>query len=225
MKNKVLVLTEDGSCTFFLPEINEHYHSIHGAISESKHVFIEAGLNHKIKDNNSLNILQVGLGTGLNAALTLFEAESKKIKINYYAVEPYPLSAEDIKQLNYSDVSDSNRMKEVIHAIHTSLGENEVHISPYFVFNYLEKRIQETDFENNHFNIVYFDAFSPDIQPDMWTADVFQQIFNSMKPGGILVTYVAKGQVRRIMKSCGFIVEKLAGFANKREMTRAIKPE
>ena len=104
MKNKVLVLTEDGSCTFFLPEINEHYHSIHGAISESKHVFIEAGLNHKIKDNNSLNILEVGLGTGLNAALTLFEAESKKIKINYYAVEPYPLSAEDIKQLNYSDV-------------------------------------------------------------------------------------------------------------------------
>ena len=223
MKKKIIVVTEDGSHTLFFPELNEHYHSVHGAVAESMHVFIEAGLKPKLINSQPLNILEVGLGTGLNAALTLVEAEKSKTIMSYFAVEPNPLQAEDILQLNYSDVSGSNRMKEVIPAIHAASRENEVHISPLFVFNYFEKRIQDVEFENDSFDVVYFDAFSPGVQPEMWTIEVFQKIFSSMKPGGILVTYVAKGEVRRTMKACGFTIEKLPGFAGKREMTRAMK--
>ena len=223
MKKKIIVVTEDGSHTLFVPELNEHYHSVHGAVAESMHVFIEAGLKTKFNDCQPVNVLEVGLGTGLNAALTLVEAENTKTIISYFAVEPNPLLAEDILQLNYSDTSGSNRMKEVIPAIHAASRDNEVHISPYFIFNYFEKRIQDVEFENDFFDVVYFDAFSPGVQPEMWTIEVFQKIFSSMKPGGILVTYVAKGEVRRTMKACGFTIEKLPGFAGKREMTRAVK--
>ncbi len=223
MKKKIIVVTEDGSHTLFFPELNEHYHSVHGAVAESMHVFIEAGLRTKLNDCQPVNVLEVGLGTGLNAALTLVEAENTKTIISYFAVEPNPLLTEDILQLNYSDTSGINRMKEVIPAIHEASRDNEVHISPYFIFNYFEKRIQDVEFENDFFDVVYFDAFSPGVQPEMWTIEVFQKIFSSMKPGGILVTYVAKGEVRRTMKACGFTIEKLPGFAGKREMTRAVK--
>jgi len=223
MKKKIIVDTEDGSNTFYFPELNEHYHSVHGAVAESMHVFIEAGIRPKFRNHQPLNVLEVGLGTGLNAALTLLEAESNKTIVSYFAIEPNPLLPEDILQLNYSEASGSKRMKEVIPAIHAASRDNEVHISQYFIFNYFEKRIQDVEFENDFFDVVYFDAFSPGVQPEMWTADVFQKIFNSMKPEGILVTYVAKGEARRTMKACGFKIEKLPGFAGKREMTRAIK--
>ncbi|HPB02896.1 MAG TPA: tRNA (5-methylaminomethyl-2-thiouridine)(34)-methyltransferase MnmD, partial [Bacteroidales bacterium] len=223
MKTKKLIITEDGSHTLFIPELNEHYHSIHGAVAESRHVFIEAGLKPKIIENKKLNVLEVGLGTGLNAALALVAAEENQIQLNYFAVEPFPISAEDMMQLNYSKVSESTRMNEVIPAIHAASRDNAVHISPYFVFNYFEKRIQNIEFENDFFDVVFFDAFSPGVQPEMWTMDVFQKIAAAMKPGAVLVTYVAKGEVRRTMKACGLSIEKLPGFGGKREMTRATK--
>ncbi|HPE99749.1 MAG TPA: tRNA (5-methylaminomethyl-2-thiouridine)(34)-methyltransferase MnmD [Bacteroidales bacterium] len=223
MKTKKLIITEDGSHTLFIPELNEHYHSIHGAVAESRHVFIEAGLKPKIIENKKLNVLEVGLGTGLNAALALVAAEENQIQLNYFAVEPYPISTEDMMQLNYSKVSESTRMNEVIPAIHAASRDNEVHIGPYFIFHYFEKRIQEIEFENNFFDLIFFDAFSPGVQPEMWTMDVFQKIAAAMKPGAVLVTYVAKGEVRRTMKACGLSIEKLPGFGGKREMTRATK--
>ncbi len=223
MKTKKLIITEDGSHTLFIPELNEHYHSIHGAVAESRHVFIEAGLKPKIIENKKLNVLEVGLGTGLNAALALVAAEENQIQLNYFAVEPYPISTEDMMQLNYSKVSESTRMNEVIPAIHAASRDNEVHISPYFIFHYFEKRIQDIAFENDFFDLIFFDAFSPGVQPEMWTMDVFQKIAAAMKPGAVLVTYVAKGEVRRTMKACGLSIEKLPGFGGKREMTRATK--
>lgn len=223
MKTKKLIITEDGSHTLFIPELNEHYHSIHGAVAESLHVFIEAGLKPKIIENKKLNVLEVGLGTGLNAALALVAAEENQIQLNYFAVEPNPISAEDIMQLNYHEVVDNPRMKDSISAIHAASRDNEVHISPYFVFNYFEKRIQNIEFENDFFDLIFFDAFSPGVQPEMWTMDVFQKIAAAMKPGAVLVTYVAKGEVRRTMKACGLSIEKLPGFGGKREMTRATK--
>jgi len=223
MKKRLVVVTEDGSNTLFLPELNEHYHSIHGAVAESMHVFIEAGLKPKMEKLNRINVLEVGLGTGLNAALTLLEAEEQHVYLNYFALEPNPLSAEDVLKLNYSDIRGGDRMKEAIPAIHSSSRENEVYLGDYFLFHYHEKRVQEIEFENNFFDVVFFDAFSPGVQPEMWTMDVFQKIVEAMKPGGILVTYVAKGEVRRTLKSCGFSIEKLPGFAGKREMTRAVK--
>lgn len=223
MNKKQLIITENGSHTLFLPELNEHYHSIHGAVAESMHVFIDAGLRPKMKDCAKLNILEVGLGTGLNAALALLEAESKNILLNYYALEPNPLCAEDVLKLNYSEITGGERMKEIIPAIHAANRENEVHISEFFHFSYFEKRIQDVEFENSFFDLVFFDAFSPGVQPEMWTTDVFQKISDAMKTGGVLVTYVAKGEVRRTLKSCGFSIEKLPGFAGKREMTRARK--
>ena len=223
MKKKIKVVTADGSQTLYFPELNEHYHSVHGAVSESIHVFIEAGLKPKLNNYQSLNILEVGLGTGLNAALTLVEAETNKTVVNYFAVEPNPLQSEDIIHINYHDISYSTRMNDVIPAIHAASKENEEQISPFFIFNYFEKRIQDIEFNNDFFDVVYFDVFSPGVQPEMWTTEVFQKIFNSMKSGGILVTYVAKGEVRRTMKTCGFTIEKLPGFAGKREMTRAVK--
>ncbi|HBG70166.1 MAG: hypothetical protein A2W93_10540 [Bacteroidetes bacterium GWF2_43_63] len=223
MNKKTLIVTEDGSHTLFLPEINEHYHSIHGAVAESKHVFIEAGLKPKINNITSINILEVGLGTGLNAALTLLEAENNKKIVRYFAAEPNPISADNIAKLNYADIAGGDRMKEALRAIHEADRERKVLIGDYFVFHYHENKIQQIEFENNFFDVVYFDAFSPGVQPEMWTADVFEKIFAAMKPGGILVTYVAKGEVRRTMKACGFAIEKLPGFAGKREMTRAVK--
>ncbi|MGD9493769.1 MAG: tRNA (5-methylaminomethyl-2-thiouridine)(34)-methyltransferase MnmD [Bacteroidales bacterium] len=223
MKTKKLIITEDGSHTLFIPELNEHYHSIHGAVAESRHVFIEAGLKPKMIENKKLNVLEVGLGTGLNAALALVAAEENQIQLNYFAVEPYPISTEDMMQLNYSKVSESTRMNEVIPAIHAASRDNEVHIGPYFIFHYFEKRIQDIAFENDFFDLIFFDAFSPGVQPEMWTMDVFQKIAAAMKPGAVLVTYVAKGEVRRTMKACGLSIEKLPGFGGKREMTRATK--
>ena len=177
MNKKTLIVTEDGSHTLFLPEINEHYHSIHGAVAESKHVFIEAGLKPKINNITSINILEVGLGTGLNAALTLLEAENNKKIVRYFAAEPNPISADNIAKLNYADIAGGDRMKEALRAIHEADRERKVLIGDYFVFHYHENKIQQIEFENNFFDVVYFDAFSPGVQPEMWTADVFEKIF------------------------------------------------
>lgn len=224
MKENQLIITEDGSHTLFVAELNEHYHSIHGAVAESKHVFIEAGLKPMLAKKNNINILEIGLGTGLNAALALLEAENSKAKINYVGVEPNPLSLSLVSQLNYFSIDGGEHMHDTIMSIHCRNRSKPFSIGDHFVMNYLETPIQDIDLEDSHFDLVFFDAFSPDTQPELWTAEVFAKIFKAMQPAGFLVTYVAKGEVRRTMKACGFTIEKLPGFAGKREMTRAQKP-
>jgi tRNA U34 5-methylaminomethyl-2-thiouridine-forming methyltransferase MnmC len=221
-----LIITADGSHSIYVRELDEQYHSKHGAIQESKHVFINAGLKKAIEDNKNLgeiNILEIGLGTGLNALLTFIETQNTAIKINYTAIEAFPVSIDFVEQLNYSELLCSDFSKNILNEIHTCVWEQSVELSPHFIFHKMENTLQKTILKNNY-NLVYFDAFGPRVQLEMWTEDVFEKIYQAMLPKGILVTYCAKGEVKRTLKKVGFVVESLPGPPGKREMTKAEKP-
>ena len=208
--------TEDGSHTLYLPDIDETYHSIHGAVNESTHVFLRAGLDlcHKLK----LRVLEVGFGTGLNAYLTALETERRNIEIDYVSVEKFPLSADIYEKLNFGDIIGDNQV--LFQSIHrTDWGEKKK-LTPLF---YLEKL--QSDFTalslQGKFDVIYYDAFSPDKQAELWTEDIFAKLFASTEEAGVLTTYCAKGAVRRAMQAAGFIVERIPGPVGKREMLRA----
>jgi len=222
-KKIILEATADGSFTFYVPELDEHYHSINGAVQESQHVYLAAGLSHYIRtsyplqkaDEREIQVLEFGFGTGLNAFLTALEAEKQKIKIHYTALEKFPLPQEITDQLNYSG---TNRL--LFWHIHQSVWENSEEITPYFI---LQKRaIDFVDFDfPNHYDVVYYDAFAPDKQPEVWSQKLFDKLFTSMNLGGILTTYCAKGSIRRMIQQAGFTVERIPGASGKREMLRA----
>lgn len=218
-----LILTEDGSHSIFVPELKEHYHSKSGAIQESKHIFIEAGLLPLLKRKKKLNILEIGLGTGLNVALTLLESEKHKAQINYVGIEPHPLNLSEASQLNFHEIFGSDKMRECIMKIHDNKHKYPYYLGESFILNYLEAKIEDIDFPDSTFDLVYFDAFSPATQPELWGKEIFKKIYTAMQFEGYLVTYSAKGEVRRIMQDCGFELEKLPGIGAKREMTRAFK--
>lgn len=218
-----LILTEDGSHSIFVPELNEHYHSTHGAVQESMHVFIEAGLKPMLQKKQKINILEVGLGTGLNAALSFLETEPKKVQINYIGIEAYPLSLSEGSQLNFHEIIGGDKMRECIMKIHSSNRKYPFYLGENFILNYLEAKLEDVNFPNDSFDLVYFDAFSPGVQPELWTKEVFQKLYNAMRFEGWLLTYSSKGEVRRTMEECGFEVEKLPGVGGKREMSRAFK--
>ena len=222
MKRK-LILTEDGSHSIFVPELNEHYHSTHGAVQESMHVFIEAGLIPMLEKKKKINILEIGLGTGLNVALSLLQAEKKNVQINYVGVEAYPLSLAEGSQLNFHEIKGGDKMREAIMKIHTNNRKYPFYLGESFILNYLEAKLEEVNFPNDSFDLVYFDAFAPDVQPELWTKEVFDKLYRAMAYEGFLLTYSAKGEVRRNMKEVGFEIEKLPGVGGKREMTRAFK--
>lgn len=215
-----LIITEDGSHTLHIPELNEHYHSIHGAIQESNHIFIKSGLDY-FTNLEPINILEVGFGTGLNAFLTCIEAQKRGIKINYTSIEKYPLTAQEIEKLNYSDGFDEEYKIQF----------QQIHKAQWSAYKKINKNFRlckiETDLINftpdSKYNLIYFDAFGPDIQPKLWTENIFHQLYNCMNDNGVLVTYSAKGQVRRNMQVAGFTVERLPGPPGKREMLRALK--
>lgn len=217
-----LVITEDGSSSIFIPELDEHYHSIHGALQESRHVFINAGLLYKINHINKIDILEIGLGTGLNALLTCIEATSNKIKTNYTAIEKYPISETLSVQLNYCTLIETKNCNQLFKLIHSSEWESMNIISEFFKLRKCKMNIQDVTF-HNQFDIIYFDAFAPSAQPELWTDNIFNAMFNALKENGILVTYCAKGVVKRTMKNAGFSIEALPGPKGKREMTRGIK--
>ncbi len=218
-----LIVTEDGSHSIFVPELNEHYHSTHGAVQESMHVFIEAGLKPILTRKREINVLEIGLGTGLNAALSLLVSDEFKAKINYVGVEAYPLSLSEGSQLNFHEITGGNKMRETIMKIHSNNRKYPFYLGENFILNYLEAKLEDVGFPNDSFDLVYFDAFAPDVQPELWSKEIFEKLYQSMKFEGYLLTYSAKGEVRRNMKEVGFEIEKLPGVGGKREMTRAFK--
>ena len=214
-----LILTEDGSNSLYVPEIDECYHSSHGAIQESRHIFIEAGLKQCRK--SEINVLEVGFGTGLNAFLTMIEAERSGKQIQYVSLEKYPVEAEKALRLNYPEELSPGK-RSYFELMHLSAWNKKIQVTPFFS---LEKI--ETDFTQyapvDKFDVVFFDAFSPEKQPEMWTQERFELIYRHCNHGAMLTTYCAKGAVRRAMQAAGFTMERLAGPPGKREILRGVR--
>ena len=221
MKREVII-TEDGSTTIHLPEWDEQYHSKHGAIQEAYHVFIEMGLFHYLKNYSSkpLKILEIGFGTGLNSYITQFETDKINLTIDYTGVEAYPIEVNEIEKLNYS--VQLNASKEIFKKIHKVAWEASSNISDNFSLTKRKQFFSEIK-DKNVFQIIYFDAFGARVQPELWTVAIFQKMYDALTKNGVLVTYSAKGSVRRAMQAVGFTVERLPGPPGKREMLRAIK--
>lgn len=218
-----LVVTKDNSHTLFSEQFGATYHSTHGAIQESKHVFIQNGLEFYVQKNGTsqLSILEIGFGTGLNALLTHEFAQKKQLSVNYHSIEAFPISVEDAMKLNYTDGL-NQEVKESFLKMHQGEFGLVTLINSFFSLTKHHSPIE--DFRlNQQFDIIYFDAFSPSQQPELWTESVFQNMFNLLKPGGILVTYCAQGQMKRHMKAAGFNIVALQGPPGKREMTKAEK--
>jgi len=218
MKNLEFRTTLDGSTTLYNGDIDECYHSLFGARNESMHIFITSGLNQCHK--STINILEVGFGTGLNAFLTALEAEKTDVKINYTTIELYPLSDEIYTKLPYAKTTEEATLFEQLHTCHW---EENVQITHNFSITKLKADIQILTFHNS-FDCVFFDAFSPEKQPELWNISIFEKIYQAMNTGGILTTYCAKGVVRRTLQQVGFVVERIAGpIGGKREILRARK--
>ena len=222
MKQEIFI-TADGSTSIHLPELQEQYHSKNGAIQEAYHVFIKHGLDC-FKDTATINILEIGLGTGLNCFITYLESENRNLKVNYVGVEAFPVCETEIKQLNFITELEAQKQANYFAKIHRCSWNKKTLINANFK---LTKRRQK--FENitdkNQYNLIYFDAFGARVQPELWTEKIFQKMYDALKVTGILVTYSAKGSVRRAMQAVGFVVERLPGPKGKREMLRAIKKE
>lgn len=217
---RTIITTTDGSHTVEIPEWHVTYHSRHGAVQESMHVFIESGLRHVLRRENTprpIRIFEMGLGTGLNVLLTVIEAEREKVSVQYTAVEAYPLQEQEWRALNYGG---NETEKDWLRNIHEAAWGEEVVISEYLTLIKEQKKLADfTPAEGVH--LIYYDAFAPAAQPELWTREVFEKLHHVLYPDGVLVTYCAKGDVRRAMLAAGFSVEKIPGPPGKREMVRA----
>lgn len=216
MKREIII-TSDGSTTIHLPDWNEQYHSKHGAIQEAYHVFIRNGL--EVVSSDKISILEMGFGTGLNCFITFLE---HKQKIDYVGVEAYPIVKGELEKLNYVSELGVNQYKEVFNTIHTVSWEEKHQIAHDFSLLKRKQFFHEIQ-DEDVFDLIYFDAFGARVQPELWTEEIFEKMFRALKINGILVTYAAKGSVRRAMQAVGFIVERLPGPPGKREMLRAVK--
>ncbi len=241
MKREI-VITADGSSTIHLPDWDEQYHSKHGAIQEAYHVFIKHGLHYfcdpegneesqqktnditsnLVEKTHNISILEIGFGTGLNAFITLLEAEKLKILVNYFGVEGYPVLMDEITQLNYSKELNAKVKTSLFNELHEVSWEISHEITSHFSLTKQNKFFSEIE-EEDSYNIIYFDAFGARVQPELWTESIFKKMYGALKTKGVLVTYSAKGSVRRAMETVGFKVERLPGPPGKREMLRASK--
>ena len=220
MKREI-VETGDGSKTIRIVDLDENYHSSHGALQEALHVFIKNGLL-EFKEKSQISIFEMGFGTGLNTFLSAIKSSELKLKIEYSGVEAFPISEDEIIDLEYAQlVGDEN--VELYKKIHSSSWEEMNEISAFFTLKKIKNQLQNLELEKESFDINYYDAFGPRAQDEMWSVELFKKMYDSLKVGGFLVTYCAKGQVKRNMKEVGFTVEPLPGPPGKREMTRAWK--
>jgi tRNA U34 5-methylaminomethyl-2-thiouridine-forming methyltransferase MnmC len=222
--HRKIIVTADGSHSVEIPAIQVTYHSKYGAIQESLHVFIEAGLKESVRTapQEPLRILEVGFGTGLNALLTLIESEKIDKRISYTAIEPFPLTETEFRQLNYCALLQKPALQNLFGELHSCESEIDIQITPEFT---VHKTITDLiNFSTNQlFNLIYYDAFAPAVQPQLWTKEIFEKLLTMMDSNGILMTYCSKGDVRRAMLEAGFSVEKIPGPRGKREMLRAKK--
>lgn len=208
-------LTDDGSQTLLHPIIGEFYHSTRGAVGEAIHIFIENGLKATAKYNPA--ILEVGFGSGLNAYLTMQEAERSGRTVEYTTIERYPIAMETVAQLAYAD-------DPLFIAIHNVEWNVNVRITEHFSIKKIEADLDNTIFDTT-FDLIYFDAFAPESQPEMWSSKVFAHLYARMNPGATLVTYSAKGVVKQTLREVGFEVRRLPGALGKRHMIRATKTD
>ena len=211
--------TIDGSHTLYIPELDEHYHSVKGAFTESMHIYCGLGLHHYAemhRDWEVINVFEVGFGTGLNALLTMEMATKKQLCVHYTTVELYPLSWGQVQPLGYSE------SPEFKHIHNLPWGE-DAKVNENFILHKVQTDVLTMEIPND-INVVYFDAFAPEKQPELWSESLLQRIYNKMTDGGVLTTYCAKGVVRRMLQQVGFKVERLQGPpGGKREVLRAIK--
>jgi|WetSurMetagenome_2_1015567.scaffolds.fasta_scaffold55992_2 tRNA U34 5-methylaminomethyl-2-thiouridine-forming methyltransferase MnmC len=217
-----LVITGDGSHTLFVPELNEHYHSTFGALTESLVVFIRSGLD-TFSPGKALTVFEIGFGTGLNALLTCVTAMEKKLKIQYYSLEKYPIPANLYTQLNYPLLMHAAGDTDGwLLAMHQAPWNENREITPGFSLHKINRSLSgfEPAFSCD---LIYFDAFAPDKQPEMWSLEIFAQLYQCLNPEGLLTTYCVKGSVKRMLKSAGFTIEKLPGPPGKREILRGRK--
>jgi tRNA U34 5-methylaminomethyl-2-thiouridine-forming methyltransferase MnmC len=215
-----IIQTQDGSTTIHLEEWNESYHSKHGAIQEAKHVFIKNGLS--LFKDKTLSILEIGFGTGLNAFISFLEAQSMGQNINYVGVEAYPVAAEEILSMNYVDELNAQRQLAVFEQMHQGNWGEKIELSDRFSLTKRKQFFQDID-DVAQFDLIYFDAFGYRVQPELWSTEIFKKMYDALKENGVLVTYAARGVVKRSMIEVGFRVEKLEGPPGKREMFRAFK--
>lgn len=219
-----IIITKDGSHTIAIPEMQVTYHSHHGAIQESLHVFIRAGLQPITPRHDAIiRIFEMGFGTGLNALLTLTETEQTQQHIHYTTVEKFPLSITEVAGLNYCQQLNRPDLQTVFEKMHECEWEKEIPVTNRFTLKKCQTNLIELVIQQP-VHLVYFDAFAPTAQPELWTKEIFEHVYSWMEPGGILVTYCSKGDVRRAMQAAGFRIEKLTGPPGKREMVRATKP-
>jgi tRNA U34 5-methylaminomethyl-2-thiouridine-forming methyltransferase MnmC len=215
-----IIQTLDGSTTIHLQEWDECYHSKHGAIQEAQHVFIKNGLS--LFQNRQISILEIGFGTGLNAFVTFLEASKMNQSIDYVGVEAYPVSAEEVVLMNYVEELNASNESPVFKKMHESNWEEKIGLRDDFTLTKRKQFFEEID-DFEKFDLIYFDAFGYRVQPELWSTAIFEKMYNALKVNGVLVTYAARGVVKRSMIAVGFTVEKLAGPPGKREMFRASK--
>lgn len=220
---RTIITTSDGSKTIQIEGWNEQYHSIHGALQEAKHVYINAGLKTFLErqtKQNTLTLLEIGFGTGLNALLTALESLNISQEICYHGIEAYPVAADELQALEYDLLIGSD--PSIFRQIHSCFWEETQKILPHF--SIVKRQAFFSDIaEANAYDVIYFDAFGPRVQPHLWIESIFKKMYEALRPNGLLVTYCAKGSVRRSMQAVGFEVERLAGPPGKREMLRATK--
>lgn len=213
-----IIETKDGSHTLYSPQFDEIYHSRNGALTESEHIFIRNGLD--ACPGTVINVFEVGFGTGLNALLSWIYAESKEIQINYHSVELYPVAQDLVAQINYPDIIGH---RDKFQRLHDTKWNEMTELSPHFSLHKINGSLIDLQFPSSSINVVFFDAFSPEKQPELWTVDVFAKMYDMLAPGGFLVTYCSKSYVRRNMQQVGLEITKLPGPHGKRDMVRAMK--
>ncbi len=217
-----LILTQDGSHSVFSETYGVTYHSKFGAVTESAHVFIAAGLRYKAAVQREISILETGFGTGLNALMTWLEAERRNLKVSYLGLEAFPVSEAEAASLDFPLALGCPERKDDFLHLHRCHWERQYPLSEHFTFEKRKTRIEDFT-APEAFDLIYFDAFAPQSQPELWTEEVFARMYASLKPDGALVTYCAQGHFKRTLKKVGFTVERLQGPPGKREMTRALK--
>ena len=219
-----IISTKDGSKSIQSDEYNSSYHSHFGAITESKHVFIENGLKYRSRNKKNIKVLELGFGSGLNALLVWdYIIKRQDLHVDYYSIEKKPIPSFIYDKLEY-DTLLHDLAEQPTYKIHSLPWNSEVRLEKNFTIKKIQADFLETDLETGY-DLIFFDAFAPDSQPELWTLAVFSKLYNSLLPGGILVTYCAKGYVKRNMKSAGFTIQALPGPPGKREITRAEKIE